>query len=69
MTTPEERAREIIDAKLSQSGWIVQSRDEVNLSAGPGVIVREYPLTGGLGYADYMVFVDGQPVGVLEAKP
>ena len=69
MTTPEERAREIIDAKLDQAGWKVQSRNEVNLAAGPGVIVREFPLTGGHGYADYMIFIDGVPVGALEAKP
>lgn len=35
MTTPEERAREIIDAKFSESDWIVQSRDTGNLTAGP----------------------------------
>ena len=34
MTTPEERAREVIDAKFSESDWIVQSRDELNLTAG-----------------------------------
>lgn len=69
MTTPEERARETIDKRLDESGWIVQSRDKVNVSAGPGVIVREFPLAGGQGYADYMIFVDGKPVGALEAKP
>jgi len=69
VTTPEERAREIIDTKLAESGWVIQSRDEVNVSAGPGVIVREFPLVGGEGYADYMIFVDGKPVGALEAKP
>jgi len=69
MRTPEERARQIIDKKLTESGWVVQSRDEVNLSAGLGVIVCEYPLAGGQGYADYMIFVDGKPVGALEAKP
>ena len=47
----------------------MQSRHEVNLAAGSGVIVREFPLTGGLGYADYMLFIDGKPVGALEAKP
>jgi len=69
VTTPEERARQEIDKKLAESGWIVQSRGEGNVSAGPGVIVREFPLEGGLGYADYMIFVDGKPVGALEAKP
>lgn len=69
MRTPEERARETIDVRLAESGWLVQSRDQVNLSAGPGIAIREFPLAGGLGYADYLIFVDGRPVGALEAKP
>jgi type I restriction enzyme R subunit len=68
MSTPEERAREIIDAKLVESGWVVQSRDQINLSASPGIIIREFPLVGGAGYADYIMFVNGKPVGALEAK-
>jgi type I restriction enzyme, R subunit len=69
MTTPEELARENIDAKLGESGWIVQSRDEANVGAGRGVLIREFPLTGGHGEADYLMFVDAKPVGALEAKP
>ncbi len=41
MIAPEERARQTIDVKLAESGWIVQSRDEVNLAAGPGIMVRD----------------------------
>ena len=26
--TPEQEARELIDAQLAKSGWVVQSRDE-----------------------------------------
>ncbi|MGH6689944.1 MAG: hypothetical protein ACREF4_04595, partial [Gammaproteobacteria bacterium] len=66
---PERRAREQIDAALVASGWIVQDRDEMNLSAGQGVAVREFRLTAGHGFADYVRFVDGKAVGVLEAKP
>jgi len=69
MTTPEQRARETIDAKLAESGWMVQSRDEINLSAGPGVAIREFILEGDHGHADYLLFVDGKAVGALEAKP
>ncbi len=65
----EQNAREKIDAALAEAGWIVQNRDEVNLSAGRGVAVREFKLTSGHGFADYMLFVDGNAVGVLEAKP
>ena len=40
----------------------------MNLSAGPGIAIREFRLTDG-GYADYLLFVQGAAVGVLEAKP
>jgi len=69
VSTPEERAREVIDAKLAESGWVVQSRDAVNLTADPGAIVREFPLQGGHGYADYMLFVDRRPAAALDDKP
>jgi type I restriction enzyme R subunit len=68
MTAPEEKAREVIDARLAESGWVVQSRDEINLSAGPGVAIREFKLKQGHGFADYLLFIDGKAVGVLEAK-
>jgi len=66
---PEQKARTQIDAALVAAGWIVQDRDEMNLSAGRGVAVREFKLTTGHGFADYLLFVDGKAVGVLEAKP
>jgi type I restriction enzyme R subunit len=68
-TTPEQHARETIDAGLTRSGWVVQDRGAMNLYAGLGVAVREFALTGGAGFADYLLFVDGSAVGVLEAKP
>ena len=41
--TPEEKARHDIDRQLDQCGWVVQDRTEMNISAGPGVAVREFP--------------------------
>ncbi len=67
--TPEQEARQGIDAALVEAGWIVQNRGEMNLAAGRGVAVREFKMAPGHGFADYMLFVDGQAVGVLEAKP
>ena len=64
--TPEEKARVIIDSKLEQSGWVVQSMDELNPNAALGVAVREFPTS--TGPADYALFIDGLPVGVVEAK-
>ena len=68
LDTPEKQARQRIDAALNEAGWQVQSRDAVNLQAGRGVAVREFRLKPGHGYADYMLYVDGQAVGVIEAK-
>lgn len=64
--TPEQQARAKIDDLLTAAGWTVQSRDEANLGAGQGVAVREFPLA--TGFADYLLFVDRKPIGVIEAK-
>ena len=67
--TPEQQAREEIDKALDAAGWLLQDRAELNLSAGPGVAVREFQMANGHGFADYLLFVEGHAVGVLEAKP
>jgi len=64
--TPEEKARQQIDARLEQSGWVLQDLLRVNPMAALGVAVREYPTS--TGPVDYALFVDGVPVGVVEAK-
>jgi type I restriction enzyme R subunit len=64
--TPEAKARQQIDQKLQQAGWIVQDMKKINLGAGLGVAVREYPTDS--GPADYVLFVERQAVGVIEAK-
>ena len=64
--TPEEKARVVIDDKLRQSGWVIQDLKKINLSASLGVAVREFPTS--TGEVDYALFVDGTPVGVVEAK-
>ena len=69
MMKPEEAAREHIDVALGQAGWAVQDANAVNLATGRGVAVREFPLSSGYGFADYLLYTDGQAVGVIEAKP
>ncbi|MCB9663437.1 MAG: DEAD/DEAH box helicase family protein [Alphaproteobacteria bacterium] len=39
----------------------------MNLGAGPGVAVREFQTQS--GPCDYLLFAQGKPVGVIEAKP
>jgi type I restriction enzyme R subunit len=65
---PEAQARVEIDAAFEAAGWVVQNRDQMNLSAALGVAVREFKLKAKHGYADYLLFVDGKAVGVFEAK-
>jgi type I restriction enzyme R subunit len=65
--TPEERAREQIDAQLTACGWAVQTRSEINLSASRGVALCELSFV--TGEPDYTLFVDGKAIGTTEAKP
>ena len=66
---PEERARREIDRQLEAAGWLVQDFKRMDLFAGVGVAVREFPLKPGHGEADYLLYADGQAIGVVEAKP
>jgi len=64
---PEDRARSLVDRQLAACGWVVQSKAEMNLGAGPGVAVREFQT--GSGPVDYGLFVGRRLCGVIEAKP
>lgn len=63
---PEQKAREIIDRKLEQAGWIIQDVKQLNPTISLGVAVREFPTS--TGSVDYALFIEGKPVGVVEAK-
>jgi type I restriction enzyme, R subunit len=65
----EAKARKKIDKQLVAAGWVVQGKDGVDVNAGPGVAIREFPLEKPHGRVDYLLFLDGQPAGVIEAKP
>jgi type I restriction enzyme R subunit len=64
--TPEQKARQEIDRKLIEAGWVIQDMKQLNLAAGIGVAVREYATD--TGPADYVLFVNRNAVGVIEAK-
>lgn len=63
---PEQIARDKIDKMLTEAGWLVQSKDKINLSAGIGIALRETNTVS--GSADYILFVNSNAVGVIEAK-
>ncbi|WP_242917373.1 DEAD/DEAH box helicase family protein [Pontibacter liquoris] len=64
--TPEQIARDHIDELLTASGWVIQDKKTFNLSAALGVAIREWQTD--VGPADYVLFVDKKPVGIIEAK-
>ena len=68
MATPEDQAREHIDQALEQAGWKVQDFKSANLGAGRGVVLRNFPLASGHGFADYLLYLDGKAAGIIEAK-
>jgi type I restriction-modification system R subunit len=63
---PEEKARVIIDRMFEEAGWKVVDRDKYapNMTA---VAIREGLMVGNRE-ADYLLFLNGKAVGVLEAK-
>jgi type I restriction enzyme R subunit len=63
---PEQIARDNIDRQLNDCGWIIQNKKKINLTAGLGVAVTEYQTD--IGPSDYVLFVAGKPIGVIEAK-
>ena len=66
--TPEQEARMEIDRMLAEAGWLVRDVRSVNLHAARGVAIREFPLERCYGFAGYLLYVDGQAAGVIEAK-
>ena len=66
--TPEAQARQEIDRLLMAAGWHVCGVKDANITAAPGVAIREFPLAPDHGYADYLLYVDGKAAGVIEAK-
>lgn len=64
--SPEQLARDEIDRQLIACGWIIQNKKTFNLAAGVGIAIREFQT--GVGPADYILFVNQKPVGLIEAK-
>ena len=63
---PEQLAKDRIDDQLTACGWILQGKKSINLAAGMGTAIREYQTEP--GPADYLLFVNLKPVGLIEAK-
>lgn len=63
---PEEKARRKIDILLKRAGWSIVPRNQY-VPGVSAVAIEEGILKGNLE-ADYLLFLEGKAVGVLEAK-
>ncbi len=48
---PEQLARDNIDRLLLMSGWLIQNKSSINLSAAKGIAIRKYQTD--VGAANY----------------
>jgi type I restriction enzyme R subunit len=64
---PEDKARhEHINPALKKAGWTIQHFKKANIYGAKGVAVEFFPI--GKEEADYVLFVNGQACGIIEAK-
>lgn len=54
--TPEQAARDRIDAQLADCGWIVHDSRKAEFSAGRGIALREVRMS--TGPCDYLLLVE-----------
>jgi len=64
---PELIARDNIDQKLVDAGWVVHDQKAIDFNAGQGIAVRKYQTD--IGWAEYVLVVEKKAVGVIEVKP
>lgn len=66
---PEDKARhELINPALVKAGWQIQHFKTANVFGSKGVAVEYFPMGWGVGEADYVLFVNGEAAGIIEAK-
>lgn len=64
---PEDKARhELINPLLEKCGWEIQSKNSAKITSSLGVAIEYFQM--GRDEADYVLFVDGKAVGIIEAK-
>jgi len=67
--SPEVKARHSkINPKLISAGWNIQDYKTANVHASKGVAVEYFQMGKVVGEADYILFVNGIAIGVVEAK-
>ena len=66
---PESKTRhELINPNLRNAGWEIQNYKTASVNSSKGVAVEYFRMRQEVGGADYVLFVKGVAVGVIEAK-
>jgi len=66
---PEDKVRHnLINPLLEKAGWKIQHYKNANPDSAKGVAVEYFQMGKEVGEADYVLFVNGAPIGVIEAK-
>lgn len=69
LETPENKARhKKINPALKAAGWEIQNYNVASPRSSKGVAVEYFEMGKDVGQSDYVLFVNGQAVGVIEAK-
>ena len=67
--TPEDKARhKKINPLLEKAGWKIQSYKTADPHASKGVAIEFFQISKNVGEADYVLFVNSEAVGIIEAK-
>ena len=65
--TEKQTRQKLIDLKLQKQGWnIIDFKEGIELGSLDNIAVREFPTKE--GFADYVLFVKGKLLGIIEAK-
>jgi type I restriction enzyme R subunit len=64
----EQTRRILIDEMLVSVGWNVDPDNKQTEDVYPEYEVKHQPTDSGIGYADYVLWADGKPIAVIEAK-
>ncbi len=67
MTTSDENVQKKIDNMLYDAGWCVQLFSGSNPAPVSRLAIRGFPLARSYGSIDYLLFIDGKAIALIEA--
>ena len=68
MLSAEQAARQNIDRLLQMAGWHVCEVAAADIHAACGVAIREFPLTAGFGFVDYLLTIKDAEIARFQTE-